>query len=63
MFRNIAAAGVGVWVGGMVSGAVVGLLPKQADGSVNPMVQTIAQSFVVGAAAYYAMKLLGHKKS
>jgi hypothetical protein len=62
VIRNVLVLGAGAWAGGKVADMVSGVLPRGADGNVNPMVDIVARIAVVGFTAHYALKLLGHRK-
>lgn len=59
----MAVIGLGVWAGEMAAGFVVPMLPKGADGAVNPMVERIARFGLTGVVVLFALKTLGKKKA
>jgi hypothetical protein len=60
--RNVAVIGLGVWAGDMVGGLVVPMLPKSADGGVNPMVEKVVRFGLTGFVVLFALKTLGSKR-
>lgn len=62
MLRNILVLGAGAWAGNKAADMASGILPRQSDGSVNPIVDTVARILIVGATAHFALKFLGHRK-
>jgi len=60
--RNVAVVAAGVWGGEMVAGFVTPMLPKGADGGVNPMLEKVARYAITGAVVLLALRTLGGKK-
>jgi hypothetical protein len=61
--RNAAVAGLGIWAGEIAAGFVVPMLPKGADGGVNPMVEKVVRYGLTGLVVVFALKTLGKRKS
>lgn len=60
--RNVAVAAGGVWVGEMVAGFVGPMLPKSADGGVNPLLEKTVRYGLTGVVVLFALKALGGRK-
>lgn len=58
----MAVAGLGIWAGEMAAGFVVPMLPKGADGGVNPMVEKAVRYGLTGLVVIFALKTLGSKR-
>ncbi len=61
--RNVAVIGLGVWAGEMAAGFVVPMLPKGADGAVNPLVEKAAKYGLTAVVVLFALKSLGSRKA
>jgi hypothetical protein len=57
--RNVAVVAGGVWAGEMLAGFVVPMLPKGADGGVNPMLEKAARYGLTGLVVLFALRSLG----
>lgn len=55
-------AGLGVWAGEMAAGFVTPMLPKGADGTVNPWVERAARYGITGLVVLVALRSLGSKR-
>lgn len=62
MLRNVLVLGAGAWAGNKAADFVGGMLPRGADGNVNPVVDALARIVVVGLTAHFALKHLGHRR-
>lgn len=60
--RNVAVVGLGVWAGEMAAGFVTPMLPKSADGGVNPWLEKAARYGITAAVVLVALRTLGGKR-
>lgn len=62
MLRNVAVAGLSAWAGDMAGGFISPMLPRGADGTVNPMVDKAVRYGLIGLAVIYGLRSFGHRK-
>lgn len=61
--RNVAVVAVGVWAGEMAAGLAVPMLPKSADGGVNPLLEKTVRYGLTGVVVLFALRTLGTRKA